>query len=78
MLECSRADGQLLKADFSCFLGRADLDTGTIVEPSIATLVVSEIGSPKFSGRSSDSSKYWWERILGLILLGFRHDQGQG
>jgi hypothetical protein len=34
----------------SDFLSQEDLDTGTIVEPSIAKLVVSERGSSKFSG----------------------------
>ena len=59
-----------------CFLGRADLDTGTIVEPSIAKLVVSEIGSSKLSGRSSDSSNIGGKGFWRAILLGYFAERG--
>jgi hypothetical protein len=52
------------------FLSWEDLDTGKIVEPSIAKLVVSERGSSKFSGRSSVSSMNLSERILETNLGG--------
>ena len=54
------------------FLSREDLDTGTIVEPSIAKLVASERSSSKFSGRSYVSSMNLSERILETNLGGIR------
>ena len=58
------------------FLSREDLDTGTIVEPSIAKLVVSERSSSKFSGRSYVSSMNLSERILETNLGGIRARPG--
>lgn len=52
------------------FFSRTDLDTGTMAEPSIVKLVVSERGSSKFSGRRSASSINLFWRILATNFGG--------
>ena len=58
------------------FLSRVDFETGTIVEPSIVKLVVSERGSSRFSGRRSASSTYLLARILATNLGGIGERPG--